>query len=182
MVQPATRGRIRGASNVQGRSIPHSFTDPLAGIVELRRVEILDLGHRERLADFGHPLFPFLLAHQRDAIDLRAVRGRELDVIPQGFQVPTLKIVKLGQQPHFTLLGRGSVDRGHELLVVGVVQLARQLERENLLAGGGECLNHVLLRTDRGRIWFRSIHLLYPRRFPCPFTGARTNQGIAHRG
>lgn len=42
---------------------------PLPGGVHFWRIEVLDLRHGKRLADLGHPFFPLLLAHQRQAID-----------------------------------------------------------------------------------------------------------------
>src|SRR6516165_85097 len=68
---------------------------PCLCCLDLRRVEVFDLGHRERLADLGHPLLPSLLTDQCDLVDFRAVGGGELDIVPQCAQIPAVKVMKL---------------------------------------------------------------------------------------
>ena len=110
------------------------FRQPAAGFVELRGIEVADLGHRKGYADFGHPFLPGLFSDQRDASDLGAVGGGEFDVVPKGARVPALEVVELGQQSNLALLGDGGVNGGDESFVVGVVQLAGQFEAEDFWA------------------------------------------------
>src|SRR5262249_39628415 len=85
---------------------------------------------------------PLLVADEGDAVDLRAVGGGELDVVPQGVQVPAVEVVELGQQPDLALLGDGGINHRNELLVVLVVQLAGHLEAQDLVRTGGQLLDH----------------------------------------
>jgi hypothetical protein len=73
--------------------------EPRPGLVRLGGVEIADFRKGKRLAHLGHPLFPFPVADEGDALDVGAVLGGELDVVPEGVQVPAVEVLKLGQQP-----------------------------------------------------------------------------------
>src|SRR5262249_29536539 len=118
------------------------FSQPLSRRFDFARVEVADLGHRERLAHLGHPSLPRLLADQRDAVDLGAVGGRKLDVVPQCVQVPALEIVELGQDPDLAVLRNGVVDRRDEVLVILVVQLSGELEAHGVFGEPGQLLDH----------------------------------------
>ena len=92
-----------------------------ASLVELPRVEILDLGHRERLADLGHPFSQVLSPTRAMRSILVQWVGGELDVVPEGVQVPAVKVVELREQPDLVVAGNGRIDQRNEGLVVFVV-------------------------------------------------------------
>src|SRR5215470_3547985 len=118
---------------------------PFLCCVDFGNVEVVDLSHGEWLAHFGHPLLPGLVADQRDPFNLRAVSGRELNVVPQGMQVPTLKVVELGQQTYLALLSHGGIDDRDKILVVLVVEFTGEPETENILRTLWNLLNHSRL-------------------------------------
>ena len=66
----------------------------LPGVLDLTDVKILNFGHRERLADFCHPLLPLTLANHCNLFDLAAMRCREFCIVPQSVHVPTVKIME----------------------------------------------------------------------------------------
>src|SRR6516164_6894106 len=45
------------------------FREPFPGRTKLRGIEVTDLGHRERLANLGHPFLPFAVADQSYLVD-----------------------------------------------------------------------------------------------------------------
>src|SRR5262249_54318902 len=94
------------------------------------------------LAHLGHPLLPGLVADQGNPVDLGAMGSGELDVVPQGMQVPALEIVELGQDADLAVLGDLGIDQRDELLVVLVVELARQLETHRVGGEPRENLDH----------------------------------------
>ena len=102
----------------------------------------MNLGHGERLAHFGHPLLPGLFAHQGNAINLRAVRGGEFDVIPKSVQIPAVEVVEDRQQPHFAVLDDCCIDDRDKRLLVLIVQLAGHLEAQDLLGIQRNMLDH----------------------------------------
>src|SRR5262249_34767762 len=91
----------RGATTVtRSARADHSsrLREPFPGGLDIRRVEIPNLRHGERLTHRGHPLLPRRLADQRDGLDLRAVRRGELDVVPQRVHVPAVEVVELNEE------------------------------------------------------------------------------------
>ena len=116
--------------------------EPGPGSIDLGSVEVLDLGHGEWLAHRGHPFLPCLLADQRDAFDVEAVLGGKLDVVPQGVHVPAVEIVELSQQADLPVFGHCGLDRRDEVLVILIVELARQLESEDLVGFRRQLLDH----------------------------------------
>src|SRR5439155_18756054 len=105
-------------------SSPLAFGEPALGRFDIRGVEIANLRHGERLAHGRHPLFPSLLADQGNPFDFRAMRRGELDVIPKSVHIPTVKIMEPGQDSNFSMLSRGRINGGDELLVILVMKLA----------------------------------------------------------
>ena len=119
--------------NQTSRLVASGLGQPVLRRFDLRGVEILDLGHRERHADFGHPFLPSLFANQGNPLDLRAMRCGELSVVPQRVQVPAVEVVELRQHANFALLGNRFIDKRHKGLVIFVVQLAGHFEAEHFV-------------------------------------------------
>jgi hypothetical protein len=83
----------------------------------------------EGLAQRRHPFFPAALADHGDALEVGVVADAEFQVVPGGPRVPALEVLEPGQQPELAArFGDGGFDRGHENLVVLVVQLAAEAE------------------------------------------------------
>ena len=101
---------------------------PLACHFFLSRIEVFDGRHRERLADRGHPLFPSILAHHGDFIDVEAMLGRELGVFPNGTQIPAVEVMH--NEQNLDLAGRPNQSRNCrlEVLVVFFGQLAARFD------------------------------------------------------
>src|SRR6516162_4943046 len=119
------RREPRAAPLLSSRDFSNLFLlQPGPGIRNLGGIEILNLGHREWLADSRHPLFPRFFTDERDALDLCAMRRGKLDVVPQSVQVPAVEIVELRQHSDFALLGNSGVNYRHKRFVIGIVQLA----------------------------------------------------------
>src|SRR5262249_36819701 len=134
----------RKASFEKGATVKGSsrFFEPLPGFFNFSSVEISDLGLRERLAHLSHPRLPFPVADQGDALDAVAVGGGELDVVPQGVQVPAVELMELSQEPAPAFPRRHFIDQRNELSVVLIMQPARQLEAENFCGALGKQLDH----------------------------------------
>src|SRR5579871_656326 len=133
--------------------------EPGPGLLHLGDIEVADLGPCERLAYLGHPLFPRLVADQGDALDVEAVLGGKRDVVPQGAQVPAVKVLELGQQPDLAFFADGGLNERDERLVVLVVKLAGQPEGKYLLGRGGQLLDHfrLLLLGCHGSLARRTV-------------------------
>ena len=97
--------------------VSEPFAEPRPSLADLRDVEVFQMCHGEGFADLGHPLLPFLFADQRNAVDLGAVGGGELGVVPHGVQIPAMEIVELRQHANLALLGDGGVNLRDKLFI-----------------------------------------------------------------
>ena len=76
----------------------------LPSVVDLADVKIFNFGHRERFADFCHPLFPLAFADHRNLFDLAAMRRGKFRIVPQSVHVPSVEIMKPNKHFQFPLL------------------------------------------------------------------------------
>jgi len=94
---PPLRMGVRWMPAVVERVASLLSLQPFPSRPNLRGIEILHLRHSKWLADFGHPLFPLLFTHQRNLSDVRAMFGRELNVIPERMEIPAVEVVELSK-------------------------------------------------------------------------------------
>ena len=107
------------------------FAQPLPGGLDVRYVEVPELGKGEWLADFRHPFLPFSLPDQRDALYVAAMLRGKFRIVPHGVQVPTMKIFELGQQSDFAFGFDGRFQDWDKKFILRVVELTAHFEAEN---------------------------------------------------
>ena len=108
------------------------FSQPSPSLIDLGGVEVPYRCLGERPAHLGHPFLPSPVAHHSDAVEVRIVLQGELGIVPDGVQIPSVKILELHEQPRLALGCQERFNSRHERLVVLVMELAAQLEADDL--------------------------------------------------
>ena len=101
-------------------------------LVRLRRIEVTNLGRRERLAKHGHAVFPRPLADEGQALDVGKVLDVELDVFPERACTPAVEIVHFAKDADLAVLLDQPFHLRDKASIVVLGELAAQLDDQDL--------------------------------------------------
>ncbi len=78
--------------------------EPVPRLGGMGVIEVADFCRGERLAEYRHSFFPFILANDRQPFDVIEVFRVELDVLPQRAPCPTMKVIELHKHQELAVL------------------------------------------------------------------------------